>query len=322
MTSLEDRVAGAVVGGAAGDALGAGYEFTVPAPDAPIEMRGGGPFGFAPGEWTDDTAQAAAVLGVLATGSTDVLAIGQRFLDWIAGGPKDVGASTGAVLRHAVTADHLTSSAATYFAHNPRGAAGNGSLMRTSPVPLHALGDDAAIADLATRVSLLTHGDPLAAEGCVIWSLAIDRAVRLEVFDIRAGLPRLPSDRAAWWTDRIDEAEANPPSRFGTGNGFVVTALQAAWSAIVHTPIPEDRPERHLPLALRAAVRIGHDTDTVAAIAGQLLGARWGASAVPEAWRRMLHGWGADGADDLARMTVRAAGHRAAEGRHEIVTET
>src|SRR5258708_34915832 len=44
-------------------------------------------------------------------------------------------------------------------------------------------------------------------------------------------------------------------------------------------------------LALDAAVRGGNDTDTVAAIAGGLLGAAYGASAVPADWRRVLHGW-------------------------------
>ena len=43
--------------------------------------------------------------------------------------------------------------------------------------------------------------------------------------------------------------------------------------------------------ALDAAVRAGDDTDTVAAIAGGLLGAAYGASAVPLEWRRLLHGW-------------------------------
>jgi hypothetical protein len=38
-------------------------------------------------------------------------------------------------------------------------------------------------------------------------------------------------------------------------------------------------------------VRGGYDTDTVAAIAGGLLGAVYGASAVPAEWRRLLHGW-------------------------------
>ena len=77
----------------------------------------------------------------------------------------------------------------------------------------------------------------------------------------------------------------------------MVAALQAAWSAIVRTPIPADDPAngsfpaQHLRLALEAAVRGGNDTDTVAAIAGSLLGARWGASAIPLAWQRKVHGW-------------------------------
>ena len=37
-------------------------------------------------------------------------------------------------------------------------------------------------------------------------------------------------------------------------------------------------------------MRAGGDTDTVAAIAGSLLGARWGSTAIPLAWRRLLHG--------------------------------
>src|SRR5690606_3880626 len=87
------------------------------------------------------------------------------------------------------------------------------------------------------------------------------------------------------------EAEAGPPSRF-TENSWVVGALQAAWSAIVHTPVPTEVPCRHLEDALATAIGIGHDTDTVAAIAGALLGARWGASAVPQEWQAPLHGWG------------------------------
>ena len=82
-----------------------------------------------------------------------------------------------------------------------------------------------------------------------------------------------------------------PPSSF-TKNAWSVGALQAAWSAITHTPVPTEGPAcGHLADALTTAIRIGHDTDTVAAIAGALLGARWGMSAVPSAWRRLLHGW-------------------------------
>ncbi|MEO7146607.1 MAG: ADP-ribosylglycohydrolase family protein, partial [Terrimesophilobacter sp.] len=51
------------------------------------------------------------------------------------------------------------------------------------------------------------------------------------------------------------------------------------------------------------AVRGGHDTDTVAAIAGGLVGARWGVSAVPAAWQRILHGWPGLRSLDLVRLS-------------------
>ena len=313
-----DRAAGALVGLAAGDALGAGYEFTTPDPDDVVEMRGGGIGPFEPGEWTDDTAQAVAIAEVTAEGRVHLDRIAQRFLDWYAGGPKDVGVSTSAVLgtaaraardgRSGGAADRCHGAALAYFGDHPRGAAGNGSLMRTAPVALAHLADDRAIARAATAVSGLTHGDPLAGEACLLWCIAVDRAVREGRLDgVWDGLELLAPDRAVFWRARLTEAEQRDPASF-TPNGFVVTALQAAHAAIVQTPVPADLPGRHLQHALEAAVRIGHDTDTVAAIAGQVLGARWGASAVPWRWRRLLHGW-PDGARyaDLVRWAVLTA---------------
>ena len=90
--------------------------------------------------------------------------------------------------------------------------------------------------------------------------------------------------------------------RFGD-NGFTVTALQDAWAAITTTD-RGDGSAMHLQRGLQAAVRAGHDTDTVAAIAGSLLGARYGASAVPTQWRRMVHGWPGLRAHDLVELAV------------------
>ena len=112
------------------------------------------------------------------------------------------------------------------------------------------------------------------------------------------------------WASRLDAAEASQPSDF-KNNGWVVEALQAAWSAITTTPIPQDDPAAgvfradHLRLALDAAVRGGGDTDTVAAIAGGLLGAVYGASAVPAEWRRLLHGWPGLATRDLVALATR-----------------
>jgi ADP-ribosyl-[dinitrogen reductase] hydrolase len=84
----------------------------------------------------------------------------------------------------------------------------------------------------------------------------------------------------------------------------VGTAVQAAWAVIAQTPVPDDWPEQHLRVCLEEAVRIGNDTDTVAAIAGQLLGACWGASAIPAEWRQHLHGWPGLREPDLVRLAV------------------
>ncbi len=305
-----DRVAGTLLGMAAGDALGAGYEFG-PGPDDP-QMVGGGSFGWAPGEWTDDTQMAICIAEETARGHLDPAAVGDRFLGWLAGGPTDVGISTRAVLGAASRGQDLPAAAAAYLSARPNGGAGNGSLMRTAPVALAHLGDDAAIAADARAISDLTHADPRAGDACVLWCVAIDRAVREQRLDgIHDGLALLPDDRRGFWEDTVAEAERRPPATF-IPNGFVVTALQAAHAAVTQTPVPAGADAcRHLRDALRAAVRIGGDTDTVAAIAGSLLGARWGASALPFAWRRLLHGWPGYRARDLVRLAVlTAAGGR------------
>ena len=102
MTSdgTDDRIAGALVGLAAGDALGAGYEFGPP-PAEIVPMKGGGPFGWEPGEWTDDTQMAICIAEEAATGSLDPVAVGDRFLGWVREA-SDVGVQTRAVLDGAV----------------------------------------------------------------------------------------------------------------------------------------------------------------------------------------------------------------------------
>ena len=75
-----------MVASAVGDALGAPYEFAGPNPSAPCDLEGGGQFRWEPGEWTDDTQMALALLTVLADGSTDLDRIDTAMLDWFAAG--------------------------------------------------------------------------------------------------------------------------------------------------------------------------------------------------------------------------------------------
>jgi len=305
----KDRAAGVLLGMAGGDALGAGYEFGPPLPDGTaVHMAGGGGFNWAPGEWTDDTSMAVPIARSIAAGldlRDDAVLDGivAAWVDWAATAP-DVGIQLRAILSRT----EPTASAARLVAqahHNRTGrSAGNGSLMRTAPVALAYLDDRVALADAARMLSDLTHYEADAGDACVLWSLAIRHAVLEGELDVRVGLGALPAERRELWATRIAEAETAEPRDFER-NGWVVQALQAAWSAIRTTPATD---ATHLRLALDAAVRGGRDTDTVAAIAGGLLGARWGASAVPAKWRRILHGWpGLTGAD-LVRLGGQACG--------------
>lgn len=305
-----DRAIGAVVGSAVGDALGAGYEF-LPAPSiSEVVMRRGSLTGEPAGHWTDDTAMAIAVVEAAAhhgtlTTSTAQEAVANRFLEWWASGPSDVGRQTAAVLRQASSGAVVADVAARELVKRPD-AAGNGSLMRTGPVALAHLGDDAALVVAARAISSLTHPNPYAGDACVLWTVAIDRAIRTGVLEgPRAGLPLIDSSRRAEWEQIIDDAERLDCATF-VPNGYVVTALQAAWSAIYATRTSEKPFED----GLRRAVSIGDDTDTVAAIAGALLGAAHGVTSVPFAWRHGLAGWpGEYRGIDLVRLAVRAVNH-------------
>lgn len=296
-----DRAVGVLVGQAAGDALGVPYEFGSPALDGEPQMIGGGLGGIEPGQWSDDTEMAICIAEVAATGadlrSDEALErIAQGFLRWYADGPPDIGIQTrqvlGATTRRGPSA--TTMLAISEELHTSTGrTAGNGSLMRTGPVALAHLGDPDAIAEAARKVSSLTHFDPRADEACALWCLAIDHAVRYGELDVRVGVPYVDRD---YWLPLLEEAEQVEPYYYAHNNGWVVAALLGAWSAISHTD--------GLVPGLHAAVTGGGDTDTVAAIAGQLLGARYGAGAVPARYRRKLHGWPGLRVRDLHRLAL------------------
>jgi ADP-ribosylglycohydrolase len=364
-----DRARGVLLATAAGDALGAGYEFGPPLADGtPVAMLGGGSLGWEPGEWTDDTSMAIAIAEVAARGGDLRAASAQdavvaRWATWAKTAP-DVGNQTRLVLRavegHSsvpVSAEFVPdpfsagatgapgaegATAATGTTRTAEGVvsgagaaatalkasgnlhmrtghtAGNGSLMRTAPVALAYLRDgrEDALTDAATQLSAVTHYDPEAGEACVLWCHIIRHAVRTGELEPGAGLRYLRNGSRRVWAQRLDEASRSRPADF-THNGWVVEALQGAWSAITTVPASgttapaSGEPAGHLRVALEAAVRGGRDADTVAAIAGGVLGAVHGASAVPAPWREILHGWPGLNADDLVTLAERiVASHR------------
>lgn len=303
---------------AAGDALGAGYEFGPALPESTEVVMKTGNLGFAPGEWTDDTAMAIVIAQALhahGPGTDADTAMVRGWSTW-AMTARDVGIQTRQVLRTARLAaeadgrrpltanDAFKASEAVHLSSGRSG--GNGSLMRTGPVALAFLGADPGhLFRYAGEVSRLTHWDDDAREACGLWSVAIRHAVLTGTLDVRQGLVFLPGARRELWEGRLQAAESSDPSDFGN-NGWVVQALQGAWSAI--TVARNDDPGTHVTSALESAVRGGNDTDTVAAIAGALLGAAYGPSAVDRHWLGALHGWPGMRGDELIALASSLAG--------------
>ena len=306
-----DRAAGAVVGSAVGDALGAPYEFGPSHPDDFIPQFGPGKGGEQPGDWTDDTAMAVGILDALAAGhdidsDRGIQAVIDRWYQWVDEDGRGIGIQTiqvmGGAKEDRTEAGLLRSSEAAHARTGRSG--GNGSLMRIGPLALGYLAPDSerALQSAAERVTRVTHWEPDNAAAVTIWSLLIRRAILTGELDA-SGFTDLVADgagRRSRWSGVIDEAQAaSHPREFSEGNGWVVKAFQAALVAVQGATDFRD--------AIYRAIRGGRDTDTVAAIAGALAGARWGLSSIPLSWQRKIHGWPGYDANDLARLAILAA---------------
>ncbi len=292
------RACGAFLGSAAGDALGAPFEFGQPGayrsrfPEPVLggigEMVGGGRFAWAPGQFTDDTEMAVVVaeslLACHGLVDTDQL---RRFRVWGASA-SDVGGLT----REVLDSPLLGSDAAVraFEGRDGRNAAGNGSLMRAAAgaVFFAPLGREQTMA-AGQLLSAVTHYDPLAQ-----WAVALQHElVRLAIAgaDPLAHLPQLleslPDDVRAVYAPLLDPAWS--PEQPGPQNGTAMGALaQAVW-AVRHHHSFED--------AVTAVVDLGNDTDSVGAVTGTLAGAIHGLGAIPSRWLTYVHGYvtGPDG---------------------------
>jgi ADP-ribosylglycohydrolase len=284
-----ERAVGAVVGSAIGDALGAPFEFGLPGAysarfprpggtgtgEQCSEMTGGG--GWDPGEATDDTQMAILVAeSLLACAGFDPADMFARFQRWALAEPKDIGVQTEAVLTSGQPWDRA---AAEYAAGTDR-AAGNGSLMRvTTAAVAYARAELAHSRHVARQISALTHGDPAAGEGCAIYHHLIRAALAgVDPFTaLPAALDAVDVPYRDTWATALDPAR---PPRPGRPNGAVWPTLAAALWALHQTSTFED--------ALRVAIDLGGDTDTIAAVTGGLAGAVYGIDAIPTRWVNTL----------------------------------
>ncbi|MEU7898362.1 ADP-ribosylglycohydrolase family protein [Nonomuraea sp. NPDC049152] len=161
-------------------------------------------------------------------------------------------------------------------------AAGNGSLMRATTTAVHFAGvGRAATMEAARRIAALTHGDPAAWEGTAIFHDLV--RIALDGDDPLAAVPEIlshvdPGERERY---AVVLAPGWRPDQATEFNGAVWPCLGSAVWAVRTTSSYDE--------ALRAAVDVGGDTDTVAAVTSGLAGAVHGMDAIPARWLEPLH---------------------------------
>ncbi len=292
---LYDRYRGALVGLAVGDALGAPYEGCPPGTFEPNTDLGTHPH-LHPGEWTDDTAMALCLAtSLLECRGSDARDQMDRYVRWrregylsAYGRPIGIGGTVSASLdRYEATGDPMAGVA------QPRTGdpqtAGNGSLMRLAPIPMYLLHDGPRAIELAAEMSKTTHGAAEAIDACRYMTGLLIGALRNESKETL--LSDLYSPVYNYWffqgvglTPRIDAIARGVYKHKKASDlpatGYVVDTLEAALWAFHQTSNFED--------GALLAVRLGNDTDTTAAVFGQLAGAFYGIDGIPARWREQV----------------------------------
>jgi ADP-ribosyl-[dinitrogen reductase] hydrolase len=285
------RFRGALVGLAAGDALGTTVEFRPPGSFEPLTgIVGGGPFGLPAGAWTDDTSMALCLAeSLVERRGFDPVDQLRRYVRWYreghlssTGACFDIGVATRKAL------ERFERTGEPYPGDADPEAAGNGPLMRLAPVALAYVRDPEAAVRFAADSARTTHGAPQAADACRYFAGLLTGALRGatkdELLD-RGVYEPVPGiwTRAPLHPEVLAVAQGSfrakePPAI--RGGGYVVHALEAALWAVARSPWYES--------AVLAAANLGDDADTTAAIAGQLAGALYGVQAIPAPWREKL----------------------------------
>jgi len=278
-----DRFRGALLGLACGDAVGTTVEFMPRGSFDPVsDMVGGGPFKLQPGEWTDDTSMALCLAESLIVcngfDATDQMLRYVRWLDdgyWSSNGRCfDIGRTTHDALSNFKRTGNPFSGST-----HPQ-SAGNGCIMRLAPVPMFFYPDRLAVIEMSGASSRTTHGAPECIEASRLFGamlyMAFDGASKEDIL-VAHGIQYLnsPGLRAISKGEYRfkDESEI-----FGVG--YVVPSLEAALWCFYRTDNFRD--------AILMATNLGKDSDTTAAICGQIAGAFYGEVGIPEKWRKQL----------------------------------
>lgn len=251
------------------------------------DIVGGGAFDLLPGEWSDDTAMALCLAeSFVVCGGSDPRDQMDRYLHWLRDGYNsctgesfDIGDTT----RRALTAYERTGEQ--FSGPTTHDTAGNGSLMRLAPAAMaFALSTPERLIPALSDSSRTTHGAPEAIDACLYFggllAGALNGASKEDILSTRF-FPHPGYWERCRLSPRIDAIAAGSfkgkDARTIRSGGYVVETLEAALWAFHST---DDFRSGAL-----AVVNLGYDADSTGAVYGQIAGAHYGASGIPDGWR-------------------------------------
>lgn len=302
MATLKQVQAG-ILGLAAADALGVPVEFSAREDrrkDPVTSMRGFGSHMQPPGTWSDDTSLTLCTMESLTRG-LNLSDIMENFVKWYSNGYLtagdvrfDIGSTTYRALENYLRRKN-TRSCGQYGEMD----AGNGSLMRILPMAyyLDAInGAPFAVQANAMKtiheVCSLTHAHIHCNIACGFYCAIAQALLHNETIPsaINSGIANTRTYYAtvnANWREEAEqmlpqtaeELALYPESRIKSSGYVVDTLLASLWCLCTTGSYTE---------CVLCAVNLGHDTDTVGAVAGGLAGIAYGLDAIPKEWLSTL----------------------------------
>lgn len=273
-----DRKRGALYGLAIGDALGAAVEFRMPGEFEPVTgYRGGGPHGIEAGQWTDDTSMALALADSIKGNYRNLININDhatKYLQWwqygkysVNGRCFDIGTQT----RYSLMEFERTGNA--WISGNPSEEnSGNGSIMRLAPIVIYTA--DYTIEEMlvaAENSSIPTHPSPQCRDACRYMATIMRACMNGHTKESALA----PIEKLHPLVQMIADGSyktKQPPDI--CGGGWVIHSLEAALWAFWNSNSFEE--------AVLKAVNLGNDADSTGAVCGQIAGAYYGYSAIPQ----------------------------------------
>ncbi len=282
MNALRDRYRGAMLGLAAGDALGTTVEFSMRGTFEPMtDIIGGGPFELKAGEWTDDTSMALCLAeSLIAKNGMDLADQLERYLSWWRSGHNSVTGKCfdiGNTVRSALERY--------WFNHEPYSGsvdpntAGNGSIMRLAPVPMFYATDINEAIHQSAESSKTTHAALECIDTCKAMTSIIVTLLNGATKEASLRHPQITENikpKSPKISEILEGSYKNKTTDDISGSGYVIESFEAALWAFWNSKTFQE--------GALLAVNLGDDADTTGAIYGQIAGSYYGKKGIPKHW--------------------------------------